>query len=106
MRIKIPKQMGGFTGNVEEAASTTRDFREENCYYSFLLTSAFHVVNRAFCGCPFRDNNFAGRYNAVEVRPCPPISCSADLCIAYFKAGPENEKYLPLNRVLQVARYL
>lgn len=77
MGIKIPKQMGGFTGKGGEAASTTRDFRaEENCNYSCLLTSAFYVVSKAFSGCPFRDNDLAGRYDVVEMTPSPPISSS------------------------------
>lgn len=59
--------MGGFTGKGGEAASTTKDFRgEENCNYSCLLTSAFYVVSKAFSGCPFRDNDLAGRYKCKD----------------------------------------
>lgn len=54
----------------------------ENCNYTCLLTSAFHVVRKAFSGCLFRDNDLAGRYrrkdnhrwtsaDVVKMTPCP-----------------------------------
>lgn len=69
---RVHRQGGG-----GEGASTTRDVRgEENCNYSCLLTSAFHVVSEAFSGCPFRDNDLTGRCDVVERMPSPPISSS------------------------------
>lgn len=73
---RVHRQGGG------EAASTTKDFREGNCNYSCLLTSAFYVVSKVFSGCPFRDNDLAGRYkckdnhtqtraDVVEMTPSP-----------------------------------
>lgn len=79
----------------------------ENCNYTCLLTSAFHVVRKAFSGCLFRDNDLAGRYrrkdnhrwtsaDVVKMTPCPHLFqydylTTAELGFTYIKSLSEKK---------------